>query len=109
MNNKKSSTTSYLIIALVISGALLGYFYWTGNKSPEGLTMQEIDNADRAVGVRVLTLLGEISSLNIDSAFFSDPSYLTLRDYTVEIPPLPVGRSNPFSSVPGMSQPSAER
>ncbi len=111
MNNKKTSKLSYLVITLIVAIALLVYFYWSGNQTPESMTLDEIDNTNQAVGVRVLNLLNEINALKIDTGFFKDPSYQTLRDYTVEIPALPVGRPNPFSPVPGMplSSPSANR
>lgn len=101
--NKKSSTMTYLIVILVIGLAFLVYFYVNGNKTGDSLTLEEISDSDQVVGARVLTLLNEISSLNIDASFFKNQLYSTLRDYTVEIPALPIGRANPFSAVAGMS------
>jgi hypothetical protein len=102
MNNQKSSKMSYLIIALVVAVALLGYFYWSGSKAPESMTLDIEEGANQAVGIRVLNLLNEINSLNIDNEFFKDPAYTSLRDHTVVIPPLPIGRSNPLSPIPGL-------
>ena len=102
MNTQKSSKMPYVILAIVVFIAVIFYFYWTGNNTSESLTLQEISSANQATGVRVLNLLNEISSLNIDSSFFNSPVYQTLRDYSVEIPPLPVGRPNPFATVPGL-------
>lgn len=107
MNNnqqppKKSSAMTYIILFVVVIGALLFYFYTTGIATPESISLQEVSVADQASGVRVLNLLNEISMLRIDNAFFNEAAYRTLRDYTVEIPTLPVGRPNPFSPVAGM-------
>jgi hypothetical protein len=107
MNTKKSSKLSYLLITLVVAIALLVYFYWSGSQATESITLEEIDGSNQAVGMKVLNLLNEINALRIDNEFFKDPAYQTLRDYTVEIPTLPVGRSNPFSPVPGMPLMSA--
>jgi hypothetical protein len=114
MNNQpqkqKSSKMAYLVLFVIVAGALLYYFYTTGISTPESLTMQEESLANQAAGMRVLTLLNEINVLKIDNVFFADQSYRTLRDYTNEIPTLPVGRSNPFAPVPGMvtnTQPSS--
>lgn len=107
MNNQpqhKSSKMSYLILFLIVAGGLLYYFYSTGSTTPESISMQEESLANQASGIRVLNLLNEINVLKIDNVFFSDQSYRTLRDYTNEIPTLPVGtRSNPFAPVPGLS------
>jgi hypothetical protein len=107
MNNiqqqqQKSSTMTYIILFVVVAGSLLFYFYNSGNSTPESLTLQQVNLTNQADGVRVLNLLNEINTLRIDSAFFSGQPYRTLRDYTVEIPTLPVGRPNPFSPVAGM-------
>lgn len=102
MNTQKPSKMPYVVLAIIVLIAVVFYFYWTGNNTSENLTLQEISIANQATGVRVLNLLNEISSLNIDSSFFNSPVYQTLRDYSVEIPPLPVGRPNPFASVPGL-------
>lgn len=102
MNTQKPSKMPYVVLAIIVLIAVIFYFYWTGNNTSENLTLQEISIANQATGVRVLNLLNEISSLNIDSSFFNSPVYQTLRDYSVEIPPLPVGRPNPFASVPGL-------
>lgn len=105
MNNQpqqKSSKMSYVILFVIVAGALLYYFYSTGVSTPESLSLQEQNLANQAAGVRVLNLLNEINVLNIDNVFFADQSYQTLRDYTNEIPALPVGRSNPFAPIPGL-------
>lgn len=102
MNTQKPSKMPYVILAIIVFIAVIFYFYWTGNNTSENLTLQEISIANQETGVRVLNLLNEISSLNIDGNFFSSPVYQTLRDYSVQIPPLPVGRPNPFATVPGL-------
>lgn len=111
MNNKKDSKLKYLVITLIVAIGLLVYFYWSGSQTPESMTLDEIDSVNQAVGVRVLNLLNEINALKIDTDFFKGQAYQTLRDYTVEIPALPVGRPNPFSPVAGMplTSPGATR
>ena len=105
MNTQKSSKMPYVIIAIVVGIAVTVYFYWNGSQPPATTTLDQISSSDQIVGAKVFKLLSEINSLKIDSAFFSDPSYLTLRDYSVEIPPLPIGRSNPFAPLPGVLAP----
>lgn len=108
MNTPKTSKTPYIVIAIVTIFLVIGYFYWSGSKPVDSLTL-ESGGDGQVVGARVLRLLNEIDSLSIDSEFFSDKSYQTLVDRSVIVPSLPVGRSNPFSPVPGVSNPSLGR
>lgn len=103
MNTQKSSKMPYLVLILIVGVAFLFYLYMSSNSSStNGLTLEEVNYDNQAAASRILNLLNEISALRIDDKFFTDPSYKTLRDYSVEIPELPIGRSNPFSPVPGM-------
>lgn len=108
MNTQKPSKMPYVFIAIIVFIAVMIYFYWSGTNTSESLTLQELSSANQVAGAQVLSLLNEISSLNIDGSFFNSPSYKTLRDYSVEIPPLPVGRPNPFATVPGLVTQSAD-
>lgn len=93
-----------MIIITIIVVALIAYFYYEGSVPTTNSSLETsiANNEAQAVGVRVLTLLKQIKSLTIDSGLFVDPSYLTLRDYSVQIPPENVGRSNPFAPLSGM-------
>ncbi len=91
---------STIIVVLVIVAAGIAYFYYEGFPSPDSSSLQASSD-EASVGTQVLDLLNQIRSLKIDTSLFSDPAYLTLRDYTVQIPPENVGRTNPFAPLPG--------
>ena len=98
-------------MVVIILAAIIAYFYYIGgntaaNSSLE--TSQETSDAQLA-GSRVLSLLNQIKSLKIDTSLFSDPTYQTLRDYTVAIPQEEVGRPNPFAPISGLSVASTSR
>ena len=101
-NNKPSSSKSTISILVIVALAGLGYFWWSGNSTPASSSITSSDS-QAAVGVQVLNLLNQIQSLSIDTSLFTDPAYKTLVDYSVMIPPVPVGRSNPFAPIPGFS------
>lgn len=108
MNNGKTSFGSYVVIVIIVLIASVAFFYYRGTQSPALDTIGQAQSINNDVaGSRVYTLLGQIDSLNIDRDFFNDETYLTLRDYTVSVPALPVGRSNPFAPVPGLTLPSS--
>jgi hypothetical protein len=107
MNTQKSSTTPYIIIAIVVIIGVMVYLYWNGTKVPDSTTLEQTNGSDIAVGADVFKLLSEINSLKIDSTFFNDSTYKSLRDFTVDIPTLPIGRSNPFAPLPGVLSPGS--
>jgi len=102
MNTQKSSKKNLFIAIAIIVVAGIAYFYYKGNSSSSSSSTLSVQGPDTtAVGSQVLTLLNQIRSLQIDSKFFTDPGYQTLRDYSVQIPPVSVGRTNPFAPLPG--------
>lgn len=52
-------------------------------------------------GARVLALLGRLKALRLDGKIFSDPNFLVLQDWSVEIAPQTFGRPNPYLQVAG--------
>jgi hypothetical protein len=106
MNNQPNAKNTWIWATVVIVIAAIGYFYFYGSSSSttasSGLVQTSSgDSSD--VGSQVLTLLNQINSLNIDTSLFTDPGYQTLRDYSVAIPSVNVGRPNPFAPLPGFS------
>ena len=90
-----------VIIGVVVLAIV--YFYFSGSAPvTDSISTLQTQSAN-AVGTRILSLLNQIKSLHIDTSIFKDPAYQTLVDYSVEIPPLPVGRPNPFAPIPGVS------
>ncbi len=99
--NTTSSNKNWLWVLIIIVVAGLGYYYFYNNSTPAPtLTTTGMDSS---VGAQVLGLLNQIQSLHIDSSIFNDPGYKTLRDFSVAIPSVNVGRPNPFAPLPGMS------
>jgi len=112
MNHQKSSKKTIIFIIVIIILALSAYFYYQGQIpiSDSPLEASEASSDAQAVGSRILSLLKQIKSLKIDTDIFDDPSYSTLRDYSVAIPEENVGRVNPFAPLPGsFSQASTSR
>lgn len=109
MNSKPSSFKSTIVVLIIMALVLGGYFYWSGNSSStqsSGTSTLDASSDQAAVGVQVLNLLNQIQSLRIDTSLFTDAGYRTLRDYSVPIPSVDVGRPNPFAPLPGVSKPT---
>jgi hypothetical protein len=105
MNTTKSSSKKTIIIGvIVIAVTFLAWYFYQKGRSPavgtSGLvaTPGAIAGVDQsAVGAGVLSVLNSVSSIHIDSSFFSSPAYQSLVDYSIAVPSAPVGRPNPFA------------
>lgn len=112
-----SGSKTFIIVAVILVVLAGGYyFYQSGSKTTADATSgvgdsNSLDTTSAAgtdengivVGADVYSLLGQIQSLKIDPTFFAKTVYQSLVDYTVEIPPEPVGRPNPFAPISGSS------
>ena len=101
---KKASSYKSLIGIIIIIGAVI-VTYIAISKGPtetDSLLQSQASPEATIVSARILNLLNQIQSLKIDTTLFKDPAYQTLVDYSVPIPPVDVGRPNPFAPIPGV-------
>jgi hypothetical protein len=97
-----SSLLKNLIIALVIT-VLLGvvYFFTIGNSSDEE-TLDEYGVSDSEVVLRTQKILADTQRVDeyaLDVSIFDDRRFVTLQDFSVAIPDVQTGRSNPFAPI----------
>ena len=82
-----------------IAGVLvltLIYYVWTSAENSAFLTMTE---GTSPLSQEILTTLGQLHTIRLDSAVFNDPVFISLSDFGVTIPPQQTGRRNPFAPV----------
>jgi hypothetical protein len=84
-----------LIGVFVVAAGALYYFYSAGGSSP----LLSQSTQDSPVSQEILTTLGNLRTIKLDSSIFSDPLFLSLSDFGVAIPPAAAGRRNPFAPV----------
>jgi hypothetical protein len=48
---------------------------------------------------RLLVMLNELKALDISGEIFTDPLFLSLQDFRIDLGEEPTGRSNPFAPV----------
>jgi hypothetical protein len=51
-------------------------------------------------------IINKINSIELGTAIFEDPAFLSLVDGTIPILPQPVGKSNPFAPFSSSQQPA---
>jgi hypothetical protein len=99
--------TTIFIIVIVALAAIGFYLYRSGSMAPKSDTLDiQTDPEVQASATRVLNLLNQIRTLRIDGTIFKTAEYQTLQDYSVAIPPVEVGRVNPFAPIQGTVQPA---
>ncbi len=88
-----------MILGLLLIGSVLYvYFNYFRDDSSAPLT----SSADSSVASPdLLATLSDLHTITLDSGIFSDPVFLSLTDFGVEIPPQNVGRHNPFAPIGG--------
>ena len=79
------------------------YIFFSGSGTPSTDTslVSSVSEspADALVGGQILTVLSQLKSMQMDTTFFTKPNFVNLIDYSVELAPQPVGRTNPFSPL----------
>lgn len=89
----------FVIVGLVVM-LLLGFFFYSlsGKQQDSAqMTVLPASPLDAKLGRELLSALAELKSTKLDRSIFDDPVFNSLRDFGVEIAPLPVGRRNPFA------------
>lgn len=89
-----------LIVALIIVVGI-GFYMFTGSKPDEALTTTTGGIVgEPVVGQELVVELHRLEALrNVDSGFLTNPTFSSLQDFTVAVPPQPLGRENPFAPV----------
>ena len=73
----------------------LGYYIWSSTSSAPLLS----SDATSVGSQEILATLGRLHTIKLDPALFQDPTFTSLSDFGVTIPPQEAGRRNPFAPV----------
>lgn len=86
-----------LLIAVVVF-LFIAYTILFRNGAPgELLSTEEPQGPAAAAERELLGLLIELKEVELDGAIFADPAFRSLKDFSQELTPLPIGRANPFA------------
>jgi hypothetical protein len=97
----KHAKKIFLIIGLFVFAAL-GSLFVPGGKSfaqDNQVTTQSAVSPSSETGDQILALLQELNAIQLDSSIFTDPMFLSLKDYHVDLAPEPKQRDNPFAPI----------
>jgi len=91
LQNNKS-----LILAVVVF--IIAIIVYNMFLKPTQTTINE-GVATEGIGNDVVALYQSLQSATLDQSLFSSQSYRGLTDFSVAIPPQPIGRTNPFDII----------
>ena len=97
--NKFKKNKKLFIAIVIIVAAFMGYsLFFTGDADDLALVLPQSVNQDQTAR-ELLVLFAELSSLNLSPAILNSPVFLSLEDFSREIPSEPAGRVNPFAPI----------
>lgn len=82
--------------AALVAVALFVYWTYFGSSSAPLLSQT---NAASPVSKQLLLTLSNLHTLKLDQSVFTDPTFVSLNDFGVQIPPQSVGRGDPFAPL----------
>jgi hypothetical protein len=85
-------------VVIVLALLVVGYYYWSGSSSSSD-AVTTADATGTPASQDLLTLLGNLHSITLNPAIFSDPNFEALSDFGVTIPPESAGRGDPFAPI----------
>ncbi|MEK9153898.1 MAG: hypothetical protein AAB798_00335 [Patescibacteria group bacterium] len=89
-------------VIIIVSGVLVAIGIWLGLRgdtpSDSLITTQASSNVSPEDRSLVDTLL-QLRAVSLSGTIFSDPAFVSLRDFGTQIIPEPIGRANPFAPV----------
>src|ERR1044071_3618150 len=95
MNFFKANKTTILAAIIIVA---LVYVYFTYFRSSD-TQLLTATNAPTEQSAGLLLTLANLHTLQLDNSIFSDPVFLSLTDFGVQIDPQNVGRRNPFAPI----------
>ncbi len=82
--------------------AVFGALFVSGGRTfaqESPLLVQTPESTPSETGDQILSLLQELNVIQLDDTIFSDPTFLSLKDYHVDLAEEPRERSNPFAPI----------
>ncbi len=92
------------IVIVLVLGFFYVYYTQTETQGETGSLVSQNavagnSRATIAVGAEIISLLEKLDRITLDTALFQQPTFQSLRDFSITLRPQPVGRPNPFAPI----------
>lgn len=97
----------FAVIALLIAG---GTWYGLSASTPSSdLVSTPISTASSPDEQGLIATLLTLRAVKLDGTIFTDPAFMSLKDFSTDIVAEPIGRENPFAPLSSQPFPSASK
>ncbi|MEK7069009.1 MAG: hypothetical protein AAB947_01345 [Patescibacteria group bacterium] len=96
-------------VILVVLGVLVAIGIWLssrGDTHSDSLIKTQASSGTGPEDKTLVDTLLQLRSVSLSGTIFSDPAFISLRDFGTQIIPEPIGRPNPFAPVSLTSVPA---
>jgi hypothetical protein len=93
-------------IFVVVAGLAIAFGVWYA-LTPSAPTSALSSDGGSGPGQDVVDTLRELDAVKLDGTLFTEPTFSSLKDFSTEIVPEPVGRPNPFAPLTSAAQATA--
>ena len=89
------------VLAILIVFAVLGagWYFLSGPSAPAPTLTTTAVNGSSAADSNLVSILLTLRAVKLDATIFSDPAFISLKDFSTQIVPEPVGRPDPFAPL----------
>lgn len=92
---------------IILGGVALALAVWYSLTSSSGGAAILSAEGGAGPGQEVVDILRQLDAVKLDGTIFSEPAFVSLKDFSTQIVPEPVGRQNPFAPLDTRGSPSA--
>ena len=85
-----------LVLAGIVLAGVVWYSFLRDKSTPTLLKAEDLTKSGAADSDIVQTLL-QLRAVSLSGTIFTEPAFVSLRDFGSQIVPEPVGRPNPFA------------
>ena len=95
-------------IAVVVIGVVIAVVSWAAlSEGPTSSSLLTTEVTADGGDTELVTTLLALRAVKLDGTIFTDPSFTSLKDFSTEIVPEPIGRPNPFAPLGSTVVPTA--
>jgi len=95
-----SDKSNLFLIIFIVLTLIAVYFWYTQFRNVDVSVTMSSAGENQLVGREFVFLINKLRAISIDSGFFGDERFTSLKDLTPTIKiPEKFGRSNPFASI----------
>jgi hypothetical protein len=99
----KTNTIILIVATLIVAAGAYWYFFTGTDTNPPLTTTSSSSSGGNLSEAQFQALLSELQPITFNTSIFSDPLFAALVNLATPINPEPIGRTDPFAPISGIS------